>query len=346
MFRENDLQQPSYREYIARMQERVHAAIAPLIGAQPLAIVDFPDIRNVGDSAIWLGEIAYLKRQFGKAPSYVSTLGNFNASELERCMPEGPVFIHGGGNFGDIWAAHQNFREQVIQRFPNRLVVQFPQSIHYDDPARAEVTARVIGQHKNFVLLVRDEESKHFAEKHFDCVVKLCPDMAFCIGAVQAPAPTLPVLAMLREDREKVGSRAGLEGLDLPVEDWISEPKLPIARAKLLGTLAGLPDRMQMRRRRFDAAAEQRFERGIRQIGRARALVTDRLHVHIVSLLLGRPHAVLDNSYGKINRFMQAFPGGMDLTYRASSLADAVAWAKAQAGAEPARLGAPVEQTP
>ncbi len=337
MFREIDVQQAPYRDYIAAMQDEIHAVLAPLVGEQPLAIVDFPDIRNVGDSAIWLGEIAYLKRRRGTAPAYVSTLGNFKAAELERCVPEGPVFIHGGGNFGDIWVAHQNFREQVIQRFRNRLVVQFPQSIHYKDMARADATARVIAQHRNFVLLVRDEESRFFAEKHFDCVVKLCPDMAFCIGALQPPAPTLAVLAMLREDREKVGTQAATADLDLPVEDWISEPRLPIARAKLMGTLSGLPDPARMRRRRFDAAAEQRFLRGIRQIGRARALVTDRLHVHIVSLLLGRPHAVLDNSYGKINRFMQAFPGGMDLTYRASSLTDAVEWAKSRAAA-----GAPV----
>ena len=59
--------------------------------------------------------------------------------------------------------------------------------------------------------------------------------------------------------------------------------------------------------------------------------MTDRLHVHICSLLLGRPHAVLDNSYGKIRRFMDAFSGGTALSYRASSLADGVAWARHQA---------------
>ena len=87
---------------------------------------------------------------------------------------------------------------------------------------------------------------------------------------------------------------------------------------------------MQVRLGRFNAAARQRFGRGIRQISRARAIVTDRLHVHILSMLLGRPHAVLDNSYGKIARFMAAFTGGTDLTYRATSLADALEWARSR----------------
>jgi exopolysaccharide biosynthesis predicted pyruvyltransferase EpsI len=60
--------------------------------------------------------------------------------------------------------------------------------------------------------------------------------------------------------------------------------------------------------------------------------VTDRLHVHICSLLLGRPHAVLDNNYGKIRRFMAAFSGGTDLSYQATSLDDGIAWARRQAG--------------
>ncbi|TIO38875.1 MAG: exopolysaccharide biosynthesis protein, partial [Mesorhizobium sp.] len=97
----------------------------------------------------------------------------------------GPIFIHGGGNFGDLWITHQDFRERVLEQFPNRRIIQFPQSIHYKSQERRERSARIIGGHKNFVLLVRDEESKAFAEKHFDCEVRLCPDMAFCIGALE-----------------------------------------------------------------------------------------------------------------------------------------------------------------
>lgn len=325
--------QPPYQHYIAELQDKIHAVLSPLVGDSPLAIVDFPDIRNVGDSAIWVGEMAYLKNWHRKMPAYVSTIGNFSEEELESAMPQGPIFIHGGGNFGDIWVSHQNFRERILERFKNRQVIQFPQSIHYSDPARIEQTARAIAAHKNFVLLVRDQESRDFAHKHFDCDVRLCPDMAFCIGPIATPKPTLPVLAMLREDKEKVGNR-DLSALgDCPVEDWINEPKLPIKMAKVMGRLSALGtlDGMKMRQAKFDAAANQRLGRGTRQISRAQAIVTDRLHVHIISTLMGRPHAVLDNSYGKITRFIEAFPGAADVTYRASSLADGMAWARAQA---------------
>lgn len=321
-------------DVIARLQGEIHNCLKDYIrDEESLAILDFPDIRNCGDSAIWLGEMAYLKEKYGKRPAYVSRMDDFSPEELERVMPSGPIFIHGGGNFGDIWGAHQDFRERVLDRFPNRQIIQFPQSIHYRSPERVEESARAIGRHKNFVLLVRDEESKQFAEKHFDCQVRLCPDMAFSIGALRPAAAEFPVLAMLRADLEKAGDADLSAYPDIPVEDWTSESARSVRVSKAFGAGSALVvlKPAEMRLRKLDAAAHNRFRRGIRQISRGRAIVTDRLHVHICSLLIGRPHAVLDNSYGKVRRFMNAFSGGSDLSYKATSLDDGIAWARNQA---------------
>ena len=324
----------SNRSLIAELESKIHDCLRDYVSEdEPLAILDFPDIRNCGDSAIWLGEMAYLKNRYGKRPSYVSRIHDFSPEQLERTMPTGPIFIHGGGNFGDVWEGHQEFREQVLERFPDRQVIQFPQSIHYKSQARRDKSARIIGRHKNFVLLVRDEESKEFASKHFDCEVRLCPDMAFCIGPIAPEAPEIPVLAMLRSDLEKVGNADLSAYPDIPKEDWTIESARSVRSSKAFGAATALLalKPAEIRLRKLDAAAHNRFRRGIRQISRGRTLVTDRLHVHICSLLLGRPHAVLDNSYGKIRRFMTAFSGGTDLSYRATSLEDGIAWARYQA---------------
>jgi pyruvyl transferase EpsO len=157
--------------------------------------------------------------------------------------------------------------------------------------------------------------------------------MAFWIGAVEPEATEFPVLAMLRADLEKTGEvdRSAYPGL--PIEDWITESARRVRVSKAAGAasafLALKP--AEMRLRKLDAAAHNRFRRGIRQISRGEAIVTDRLHVHICSLLIGRPHAVLDNSYGKIGRFMAAFSGGTELAYRASSLDDGLEWASGRA---------------
>lgn len=319
---------------IDRLNDMIDACLRDYVRAdEPVAILDFPDIRNCGDSAIWLGEMAYLEDRHGKRPAYVSRTHDFSPEELERVMPTGPIFIHGGGNFGDLWGVHQDFRERVLELFPHRQIIQFPQSIHYKSQQRVEESARRIGRHKNFVLLVRDEESKDFAQKHFECEVRLCPDMAFSISALQSAAPELPVLAMLRADLERAADVDRLAYPDVPMEDWITESARSVRVSKALGAASALMSLKpaEMRLRKLNAAAHNRFRRGIRQISRGRAIVTDRLHVHICSLLLGRPHAVLDNSYGKLRRFMAAFSGGTDLSYQAASFDDGIAWARRQA---------------
>src|SRR5262249_51583605 len=124
---------------IDKLKGMIHECLKDYVRPdEPLAILDFPDIRNCGDSAIWLGEMAYLRDRHGKRPAYVSRMRDFSPEELERAMPTGPIFIHGGGNFGDLWVTHQDFRERVIERFPNRQIIQFPQSIHYKAPERIE----------------------------------------------------------------------------------------------------------------------------------------------------------------------------------------------------------------
>ena len=323
---------------LARLQEMIHTSLGDLLPAdEPVAMLDFPDYRNCGDSAIWLGEMTYLKNRHGKRPAYISRISDFSPQALQHRMPSGPILITGGGTFGDLWVAHQNFREHVMERFPGRRVIQLPQSIHYQSPERADVTARIIARHGNFLLLVRDEESKHFSEKHFDCEVRLCPDMAFGMGALRPEAPEFPVLAMLRTDKEGTldeASRAAYP--DIPIQDWISESRMSVRVSKARGALAALlaGNSSEVRLSRLDAAAHNRVRRGTRQLSRGQAIVTDRLHVHIVSLLLGRPHAVLDNSYGKVRRFMSAFSGGTDLSYLATSLDDGIEWARAWAAQE------------
>jgi pyruvyl transferase EpsO len=54
-------------------------------------------------------------------------------------------------------------------------------------------------------------------------------------------------------------------------------------------------------------------------------VITDRLHGHILCTLLGIPHCVIDNSYGKIGGFADAWGTFGEHRYRAESLDEAIA---------------------
>lgn len=329
----------NHRALIAELQDKFHAAIGDLLSGSEVSLLDFPLHPNVGDAAIWVGEAAYLARA-RKQVRYCSSFANLDAARLGSAAAEGPLLLHGGGNFGDIWLHHQEFREHVLERFREARVIQLPQSIHFRSEERAERTARIIERHRDFVLLVRDEPSLEFARRKFQCETRLCPDAAFNIGAQGASRPTLEVLALMRTDQERSPLRVGSIPEPIPTEDWLQESRVRNRAVAMLGLVSGSvrgPDRARLSR--FNAVARARVRRGFDQLSRGKAIVTDRLHGHILSTLLGRPQALLDNDYGKIGRFLDAFTGPTTFIHRAHSLRDAVDWARERArkdiGTEP-----------
>ena len=50
-------------------------------------------------------------------------------------------------------------------------------------------------------------------------------------------------------------------------------------------------------------AAEQHVARGRALLSQGRVVLTDRLHGHILCVLLDIPHVLLDNSHGKVSNF-------------------------------------------
>lgn len=320
-------------EVIERLQATIVSVLRDYQTDQPYALLDFPDHANVGDSAIWAGEMAYFRKHWKRDPSFVARYDT-DLSGLDRAVPNGPIFIHGGGNFGDIWPVNQDFRESILNRYPGRTVIQLPQSIHFSDPAAIARTAEVIARHRAFVLLVRDQESYDLATKHFDCTIRLCPDMAFCIGPITKPAPpSHELLVLLRTDKETVAAdRSILDGLkDTVVDDWLIEPRFRHLKAKLLsvgGALASFnPSQLgeeALRVRYYDELVEDRMRRGIALLAQGRQIICDRLHAHIISTLLDIPQVLLDNNYGKITRFVGAWGSDWSRVKRASTLSDAV----------------------
>lgn len=303
-----------------------------LSGVQSLALVDFPDHSNVGDSAIYLGEIAWLERN-GIVPGYVASLDDFSQSDLRTAVPDGPIIIHGGGNLGDIWPHHQRFRESLLKAFPDRRIVQFPQTIHFDDAGAQARMAEAIAAHGNFLLLVRDRRSLELAKNAFACEVRLCPDMALALGSLARPADAShDLMLLLRTDIERVTSQPyPSSSVDTFVSDWLDEPACRSKRTRwgsavraALVAPSSTFNRNGRRERLYRALVQQRVARGLRLLASGRAVITDRLHGHILSLLLGIPHIVLDNRYGKLESFIKTWTAPSCLVERADGLQQAL----------------------
>ena len=293
------------------------------------ALLDFPSHWNIGDSAIWQGEVEILRAVHGAAPAYVSHV-RYAVDEPARVLRGTEViYLHGGGNFGDIWPAYQRYREAVLARYPNHRIVQLPQSLHFGAPEGIERTKRAIGAHRDFHLMVRDHESLAFATSHFDCPVTLVPDSAFGIDMTGFSRNTAPkgISCLFRRDKERrPDAQAGHDLFkDALIADWTwhSGARRKLEKAVMGAFMVG-PARplMGLRSRAFDAMARARVAMGFAQLDAAQVVVTDRLHGHIMATLLGKPHVVIDNFYGKIQNFIRAW-GADDLTLAARDYAQA-----------------------
>ena len=296
-----------------------------------------PDHSNVGDSAIWAGEMAWLQKNTGKAPSYVCD-NRATKAELNAYLTGGSILLHGGGNFGDIWPEYQEFRERIILGYPHTSIVQLPQSIHFSEEAALERTTAALREVPQLRLLVRDLESYDLASTRFGCEVVLCPDMAFALGPLERRrAPDLDVLLLLRTDKESQIETKLVRELPAGWQqaDWLDDDPNMHRRA-LFDTRASAVlsfnvkklSKMSRRRYYYKRVSGERLDRGMNLLSRARFVITDRLHVHIISTLMGIPHCFLDNNYGKITRFSTAFDTRWDESYHARSLSDAIACAR------------------
>jgi exopolysaccharide biosynthesis predicted pyruvyltransferase EpsI len=323
---------------LVSLRHRVIDDVRRVVTPGPVALLDFPDYENPGDSAIWLGALACLAELGLEPPVYTSDDRTFDERALRRAMPHGTILINGGGNLGDLWPRPQVLRERVIRAFPEHAIVQLPQTVHFGDAAALSRARTTLRAHSNLTILVRDARSLEVATADLGCRAKLCPDLAFALSPELEPAlrvepsRTIETLYLLRTDHE--GNEMG----DLKVRgvDWVAEPRTPLVRAfrGLSSALARLIERdgnvmtiQHLLRRSISATytplARARLRRGCQRLKSARVVVTDRLHGHILALLLRVPHVVLGDRNGKVRGFVDAWTSSSSLMRWAESPSEA-----------------------
>ena len=218
---------------VGSLQARIHAVTMRAIGsgAGRVALLDFPNHPNVGDSAIWLGAVAFLRGQ-GLDIVYACDPRKYDPTKLSSLIGDGPILLNGGGNFGDIWSSYQKFRHAVLQDFPDNAIIRLPQSIHFGSVDGVAATRELIERHGNFKLFVRDPKSLAFAREQLAASnPEMCPDMAFMLGRLRAPVPVdRDVLFLKRTDKERctewdAAVARAAKAADICIVDWLDEPR-------------------------------------------------------------------------------------------------------------------------
>jgi exopolysaccharide biosynthesis predicted pyruvyltransferase EpsI len=298
------------------LREELEATLRGLIAdGTEIAYVNFPNMGNLGDTAIYAGARRSLER-VGARVVLACEPRAYRRGIVRRAVGDrGTIVIHGGANFGDLYKKQpqQTARRKLLRDFPHARVIQLPQTIYFQRP---ETSQRFIGlcrDHADLTILARDRVSvDRAAELGLETI--LAPDLAFGLGVIDRPSPASSAVTwILREDVEQTSAPGTVEP---SARDWPTgkEQRSGATGARLRADLALLRGLDRVRERapagmrlaiarlaasRYASVASRRVAIALEMIAEGRVLVTNRFHGHVLACLMGIPNVLLDNSYGK-----------------------------------------------
>ncbi|XP_025089854.1 uncharacterized protein LOC112561519 [Pomacea canaliculata] len=289
--------------------QRLHVRVLTslLAGRRHAMLMDFATYENKGDPAIAAGQVALLKRLNVTIVFSCSTgLCNDDNFKKAREISKGynstslVILMQGGGNLIG-YSVLDYTRKKILNLFPDFPTILFSQSIWLNKKKEAHlnVCREIYSHRENLTIFLRDRQSLGLAQKHFPGTkLMLMPDMAFGLGRVpRTMPPTHDILWIKRADGESSGYKV---------------PELPTNLSVYVG------DWLKWKTNQGTTPMETSFLiafNGLSFLQRGRVVITDRLHGHILSVLLGIPHVLIDNPpYFKLSSFRRTWTAGLSNT--------------------------------
>lgn len=279
--------------------------------------LDLPYYTNIGDTLIWEGTKNFLKKVPYKC-LYATDMNFF----IERPIRKDTIILmQGGGNFGDIYREHSNFRKKIIELYPNNKIIILPQSVYYENEENLNDDVLFYKKHMNVLLCARDRITFEVIKTRFYNKTVLLPDLAFYINIDDySIKPAIgKTLFLKRNDAEYTESytyKQVTENAD--ISDWPTYEhhilKLKIVDIifrflKLIGVILGgrkLKNMLEdFKRDRFYRKAYVQL--GIDFLSKYNTIYTTRLHVLILGVLLNKEIYIYNNKTGKLGNFYNSW---------------------------------------
>jgi exopolysaccharide biosynthesis predicted pyruvyltransferase EpsI len=307
----------SFQKKIDELKGKIIKELTPFVKSD-YVLLDLPYHSNIGDILIWEGEESFLKNLPFKCLGRSSS-DSFNFKK--NLISTATIFLHGGGNFGDMYPKHQNFRLKIIEKYSENPIIIFPQTISYSDELQLKEDALLMGLHKKLVICARDQRSYDLLTKYFSNTILLLPDMAFCIDANKWHS-LLKVLNnrelfLKRNDKELSNKYdynfAGSTHNIIDTKDWptkesnnlihkiLTKPIHPRSPFKVLSNFYA-----------YTIYRPYLVNKGVNFLSKYDYVFTTRLHGAILSLLLHKKFTFFDNSYGKNKGFYDTWLKDVD----------------------------------
>lgn len=278
--------------------------------------LDVPSYLNIGDWLIAMGAFNLLKELPYKCLYYASSV-NYQKQYIPK---NAIILLNGGGNFGDLYYGATEFRNEIVQDFPNNKIVILPQTITYTNPSLIIKEANIYSLHKNLHICARDNESYNILQKYFHLnSLYLLPDTAVGLYSLlpkYEKSKNSTILEIRREDKEILNAQFSKNfNEDVVVADWnkilkdihIDVVLFPwrilkrLSRA-LRGTWSKIQDHYLLH-----VMYPYVFRRVSRYFLHFKEVHTTRLHGFILCMMMHIPIEWIDTKYGKLSGYINTW---------------------------------------
>jgi exopolysaccharide biosynthesis predicted pyruvyltransferase EpsI len=318
-----------------------------LKGVEACALLDYPLYPNIGSHLLWISEVLYLTNILKAEIKYADSIRHFSGESMEKKIGKAPIILRSGylGDFwGYKGDERRIFYERIVSRYRDRQIFIMPQSFSFSDPEKLKAMADNFNSHPHLTIFVREDPSYKLAKEYFhNCQIIKAPDMAFHLadmpGLPLKIKPKSSILYLCRKDFELNAdfSSAAFNIPNLVVKDWVSYTwinKIPNQRIYLPGLgfllrevwqrgLAHPGEWLSRQKWRFlhpylnilstiyrpvmHLNSWSMAHSGIFQLQHHRFVITNRLHGHILCLILGIPHILIPGPYNKMESFYRTW---------------------------------------
>lgn len=306
---------------INHLREKIQKELTPIVD-NDYVYLDLPYHHNIGDTLIWEGTREFLKTVPYKCLYYASK-DSFRYRKLPKNVI---ILLHGGGNFGDLYRLHSEFRKKIIKLYPDNKVVILPQTVFYEDLSLLQSDVDFYAAHPNVTICAREQVSFNFLTENFKNQVLLLPDMAFYLDLkkYKVSEDENRVLYLKRTDKELVNANmvkipAKSEQHDWPTyENHYGEFDMVERFTHLLRIIfkiCGLRDRILARLEDWKRNWYYRrkyVQMGVSFLSPYHTIYTTRLHILILGVLLAKEIYLINNTSGKVVNFYNTWLNELD----------------------------------
>lgn len=269
-----------------KRRRRFRQRSAGLVGQRKIvyALTPPPRLKNIGDHAQVVAIDRWLRKHAPGAP-----ILEVDKDETRDCIgnlrrvvgPDDIIVLHSGGNMGDRGLWSENARRLMIQSFPQNKIVSLPQTIHFSDTERGhaerERSQAIYAEHPQLTIIGRDPESGRLAETLFPGARTGCaPDFVLSLAPRPRtdPTDTLVTFCLRRDNESRFTPEERLElpqSIEHPTTLWDTTFDYPIEPGR----------------------RSHELEQALDHLARGSAVVTDRFHGLIFTILCRLPCVVL-----------------------------------------------------